>query len=93
MTQICPDFRINIWFHIFFQIFATLFTKNAKGGSDKYEIWHIRQLDPAEKKNFKIVFLSHQAVMEQISSKYFYHLFHQMFLSKTNEPKKMRHEN
>ena len=39
----CPNFRMNIWFHIFCQIFAKLFTKNVKGGSDKYEIWHVRQ--------------------------------------------------
>ena len=41
---------MNIWFHILCQIFAKLFTKNAKGGPDKYEIWHVRQLDHAEKK-------------------------------------------
>ena len=37
MMQNCPNFRMNIWFHIVCQIFAKLFAKNVNGGSDKYE--------------------------------------------------------
>ena len=52
MTQNCPNFRMNIWFHIVCQIFAKLFKKKHEGGegSDKYEIWHVWQLDHVEKK-------------------------------------------
>ena len=57
MTQNCPIFRMNIWFLIFCQIFAKLFIKKHKGGSNKYEIWHVRQLDHAEKKVQKSFFV------------------------------------
>ena len=73
--QNSPTFRMNIWFHIFCQIFARLFSKkNVKGGSDKYEILCVEQLGRAKKK-FKIAFLSDQPFMEQISSKYFQPFF------------------
>ena len=49
MRPHCPNFRMNISLHILCQIFAKLFTKYAKEWSDKYEIWHIKQLDHAKK--------------------------------------------
>ena len=47
MTQNCPNLRMSIWFHIFCQIFAKLFTKKREGGSDKFEIYCIEQLGKA----------------------------------------------
>ena len=77
MMQTRPSFRMNIWFHIFCQIFAKLFTKNAKGGSDKYEIWHVG-IYIMQRKKVQLAFLSNQPFMEHISANYFCHLFHQM---------------
>ena len=56
---------MNIWFHIFCQIFAKLFTKNAKGGSDKYEIWHVG-IYIMQRKKVQLAFLSNQPFMEHI---------------------------
>ena len=65
-----PNFRMNIWFRIFCHIFAKLFAKNVKGGSEKYEIWCVEQLGRAEKKVQNSIFLRpalHGANIFQIS--------------------------
>ena len=43
--QKCPIFEMNIWFHIFCQIFMKLFAKNVKEESEKKEIWCAEQLE------------------------------------------------
>ena len=48
--------RILEWIFVFIYFVKYLqsyLQKNAKGGSNKYEIWHVRQLDHAEKKSSK----------------------------------------
>ena len=47
------NLRMILRFRIFCYIFAKLFAKNVKGGSDKYEIWCVEQLGRAEKKSSK----------------------------------------
>ena len=70
MMQNCPNIETNIWLLIFCQIFAKLFAKNVKGGSDKNEIWCVEQLDRAEKKTQNSIFVRpalHGANIFQIS--------------------------
>ena len=57
-------------------IFAKLFAKNMKGGSDKSEILCVGQSACAKKKVEKKTFLSEAPFMGQISDKYFLHHFH-----------------
>ena len=57
MMQKGPHFRMNIWFRIFCHIFAKLFAKYVKGGSDKYEIWCVEQIGGAEKKVKNTIFV------------------------------------
>ena len=51
--------------------FSFFFTKKVNEGSDNSEIWCVEQLSIAEKKRYRIAFLSEQPFMEQISSQYY----------------------
>ena len=52
-------------------LFLFLFAKKVNEGSDNSEIWCVEQLSIAEKKRYRIAFLSEQPFMEQISSQYY----------------------
>ena len=51
--------------------FSFFFTKKVNEGSDNSEIWCVEQLSIAEKKRYRIAFLSEQPFMEKISSQYY----------------------
>ena len=51
--------------------FPFFFAKKVNEGSDNSEIWCVEQLSIAEKKRYRIAFLSEQPFMEQISSQYY----------------------
>ena len=53
MMQNCQKFMIDFGFYHICQIFAKLFAKNMKVGSDKSQILCVGQLARAEKKSRK----------------------------------------
>ena len=61
----CPNFIMHTGFRTFCQSYLQ---KNMKGGSDKYVIWCVEQLDRDKKAQNSI--FSDQPFMEQISSKF-----------------------
>ena len=79
MMQNCPNFSIDICFHISCHIFAKLFAKNVKVESDKYEIWCVVQVGRAEKKVHNSIFVS---PWSKYLPNIFYQFFHQTYLAR-----------